>query len=98
MSESLAINWLQGLKNMPLKYREIEKRLLKTGYRIVRQKGSHVIFSNGKDTFPVPKHGSRDISPGVERRFPSYFKINDLRHCQVAKWVWLTINVIIGYL
>ena len=53
---------------MPLKYKEIEKRLLKTGYRIVRQKGSHVIFSNGKDTFPVPKHGSRDISPGVERR------------------------------
>ncbi|MEY8218175.1 MAG: type II toxin-antitoxin system HicA family toxin, partial [SAR324 cluster bacterium] len=28
------------------------------GFQVVRQKGSHVIFSNGRDTFPVPKHGS----------------------------------------
>lgn len=38
------------------------------GYAIVRQKGSHVIFSDGKNTFPVPNHGSKDISPGVERQ------------------------------
>ena len=38
------------------------------GYRVVRQKGSHVIFSDGKNTFPVPNHGSKDISPGVERQ------------------------------
>ena len=34
----------------------------------MRQKGSHVIFSNGKNTFPVPKHGSKDVSPGVEKQ------------------------------
>lgn len=38
------------------------------GYTIVRQKGSHVIFSDGKNTFPVPDHGSKDISPGVEKQ------------------------------
>lgn len=53
---------------MPFKYRGIEKRLMKMGYRVVRQKGSHVIFSDGKNTFPVPNHGSKDISPGVERQ------------------------------
>jgi len=53
---------------MPFKYREIEKRLMKMGYRVVRQKGSYVIFSDGKNTFPVPNHGSKDISPGVERQ------------------------------
>jgi predicted RNA binding protein YcfA (HicA-like mRNA interferase family) len=53
---------------MPFKYKEIEKRLLKMGYTIVRRKGSHVIFSDGKNTFPVPDHGSKDISPGVERQ------------------------------
>jgi mRNA interferase HicA len=53
---------------MPFKYKEIERRLLKMGYTIVRQKGSHVIFSDGKKTFPVPDHGSKDISPGVERQ------------------------------
>lgn len=38
------------------------------GYKVVRQKGSHVIYSNGKNTFPVPNHGSHGISPGVERQ------------------------------
>jgi predicted RNA binding protein YcfA (HicA-like mRNA interferase family) len=53
---------------MPFKYKEIERRLLKMGYSIVRQKGSHVIFSDGKNTFPVPDHGSKDISPGIEKQ------------------------------
>jgi predicted RNA binding protein YcfA (HicA-like mRNA interferase family) len=60
---------------MPFKYREIESKLIKIGYKIVRQKGSHVIFSNGKITFPVPNHGSKDISLGVERQI---LKILDL--------------------
>jgi len=41
---------------------------MKMGYGVVRQKGSHVIFSDGKNTFPVPNHGSKDISPGIERQ------------------------------
>jgi len=45
---------------MPFKYREIERRLLKIGYKVVRQKGSHVIFSDGRNTFPVPNHGAKD--------------------------------------
>lgn len=53
---------------MLFKYREIESKLTKMGYKIVRQKGSHVIFSNGKMTFPVPNHSSKDISLGVERQ------------------------------
>jgi len=53
---------------MPYKYKDIEKRLRKLGYKIVRQKGSHVLFSNGSSTFPVPNHTGRDISPGVERQ------------------------------
>ena len=61
---------------MPFKYREIEKRLLKMGYRVVRQKGSHVIFSDGKNTFPVPDHGSKDISPGVERQLLSILRMS----------------------
>jgi mRNA interferase HicA len=60
---------------MPFKYREIEKRLIKLGYKTVRQKGSHVIFSNGDNVFPVPNHGSKDISPGVEKQL---LKILDL--------------------
>jgi mRNA interferase HicA len=53
---------------MPYRFKEIEKRLKKLGYKVVRQKGSHVLFSNGKTVFPVPNHGSKDVSPGVERQ------------------------------
>jgi predicted RNA binding protein YcfA (HicA-like mRNA interferase family) len=53
----------------------LRKKLSKLGYRIVRQKGSHVIFSNGKNTFPIPNHGVKDISPGVEKHL---LKILDL--------------------
>lgn len=53
---------------MPFKYREIEKKLAKMRYSIVRQRGSHVIFSDGNNIFPVPNHGSKDISIGVEKQ------------------------------
>ncbi|MBS1256376.1 MAG: hypothetical protein MAG581_02198 [Deltaproteobacteria bacterium] len=61
---------------MPFKYKDINKRLLKLGYTIVRQKGSHVIYSDGKTTFPVPKHGSEDISIGVEKQILKILKLS----------------------
>ena len=66
---------------MPYKFREIEKRLRKLGYKVVRQKGSHVLFSNGTNVFPVPNHSGKDISPGVERQILKLLKItkNDFR-------------------
>jgi predicted RNA binding protein YcfA (HicA-like mRNA interferase family) len=67
---------------MPFKYREFERKLIKMGYKVVRQKGSHVIFSDGKNTFPVPNHGSKDISPGVERQL---LKILDLSISEFRK-------------
>jgi len=53
---------------MPYSYKEIEKRLFLLWYIIVRQKWSHVIFTNWKIAFPVPKHGWVDISPWVESK------------------------------
>ncbi|MDD3793724.1 MAG: type II toxin-antitoxin system HicA family toxin [Candidatus Gracilibacteria bacterium] len=53
---------------MPYSYKEIEKKLLKLGYKIVRQNGSHVIFCKGDMLFPVPKHSGKDISIGIENK------------------------------
>ncbi|HRX64236.1 MAG TPA: type II toxin-antitoxin system HicA family toxin [Candidatus Absconditabacterales bacterium] len=61
---------------MPYKFRDIQKRLQKLGFDIVRQKGSHVIFSNGKTIFPVPNHGGKDISPGVEKKILDFVNLN----------------------
>jgi predicted RNA binding protein YcfA (HicA-like mRNA interferase family) len=62
---------------MPYKFRDIEKRLKRIGFSIVRQgKGSHVIFSNGLITFPVPNHKGQDISKGVEGKILSILKLS----------------------
>jgi predicted RNA binding protein YcfA (HicA-like mRNA interferase family) len=53
---------------MPYSYKDIKKRLYVLWYKVVRQNGSHVIFSNGVKVFPVPKHWGRDISPWVENK------------------------------
>jgi len=53
---------------MPYKYKEIEKRLLKLWFKIVRQKWSHVLFTKWWLTFPVPNHWWKDISNWVENK------------------------------
>ena len=53
---------------MPYNYSDIEKRLLKLWFKNVRQNWSHVIFSDWKTSFPVPKHGNKDISIWVENK------------------------------
>jgi predicted RNA binding protein YcfA (HicA-like mRNA interferase family) len=53
---------------MPYNFKEINKRLLKLWYKIVRQNWSHVIFSNWIKTIPVPNHPWKDISPWVENK------------------------------
>lgn len=62
---------------MPYKFCDIEQRLKRLGFSIVRQgKGSHVIFSDGTHTFPVPKHKGQDISKGVENKILSILNIS----------------------
>ena len=53
---------------MPYKFRDIEKKLKKLWFVIVRQKWSHVLFSNWNKIFPIPNHGWKDISPWVEKK------------------------------
>lgn len=53
---------------MPYKFRDFEKKLKKLWYIVVRQKWSHVLFSDWKNTFPVPNHAWKDISPWVESK------------------------------
>jgi predicted RNA binding protein YcfA (HicA-like mRNA interferase family) len=54
---------------MPYSYQDFSRRLKKLGFEVVPEgKGSHVIFSDGKTSFPLPKHGGKDISKGVEKK------------------------------
>ncbi len=62
--------------HMPYNFRDIEKRLNKLWFVVVRQKWSHVLFSNWKKIFPVPNHGWKDISPWVEKKIISLLDIS----------------------
>jgi len=44
------------------------KILEKTGFKVIRQKGSHVIMINDKGTrIVIPVHPEKDVKPGLIR-------------------------------
>jgi len=46
-----------------LSWREVVKVLVKAGFRVVRQKGSHLILAKNEYVVPIPKH--REIKRGL---------------------------------
>jgi predicted RNA binding protein YcfA (HicA-like mRNA interferase family) len=52
------------LSKLPLlSWRKVVKALAKSGFRIVRQKGSHLILARDEIVVPVPKH--KEIKRGL---------------------------------
>jgi predicted RNA binding protein YcfA (HicA-like mRNA interferase family) len=55
-------------KIRPLPGQKIIKVLEKTGFKIIRQKGSHVIMMNEKGVrVVIPLHPVKDVKPGLIR-------------------------------
>ena len=52
---------------LTIKPRELIKFLEVNGYRFVRTKGSHYIYSNGVYSIPVSIHGGKDFNEGFIR-------------------------------
>lgn len=46
-----------------LSWREVVKVLVKAGFRVVRQKGSHMILVKDECVVPIPKH--KEIKRGL---------------------------------
>ncbi|MBN1245741.1 type II toxin-antitoxin system HicA family toxin [Candidatus Bathyarchaeota archaeon] len=46
-----------------LSWRKVVKALIKAGFQVVRQKGSHLILTKNENIIPVPKH--REIKRGL---------------------------------
>lgn len=49
-----------------MKYNELHRLVLRNGWLVRRQRGSHVIYEKEGRTYPVPDHGSKEISKPVE--------------------------------
>ena len=55
-------------KIRPLSSQRLIKILEKIGFKIIRQKGSHVIMINDRDTrIVIPVHPGKDVKPGLIR-------------------------------
>jgi len=55
-------------KISPLNPTKLTKILQKAGFKIIRQKGSHVIMiDNRKTRIVIPVHPGKDVKPGLIR-------------------------------
>ncbi len=50
---------------MPLSGREMLKRYLDAGWKVLRQKGSHVVLGKDAERETIPMH--RELKKGLER-------------------------------
>jgi predicted RNA binding protein YcfA (HicA-like mRNA interferase family) len=52
----------------PISPNKLIKTLEKEGFKVIRQKGSHVIMiNNKKNRIVIPVHPGKDIKPGLTR-------------------------------
>ena len=52
-----------------LKYKNFEKALIRLNFKIVRQKGSHVLFKNNEGKIIViPHHKGKNIKEGLAHK------------------------------
>jgi len=70
----------------PLNPRKLIKILEKTGFKVVRQKGSHVIMMNDiKTRVVIPVHPGKDVKPGLVRAIISEAGINREKFFKLLK-------------
>jgi mRNA interferase HicA len=48
-----------------MKYAEVHKRIRKAGWKYVKAEGSHYLYEKDGRVYPVPFHGSKEMSEGV---------------------------------
>ncbi|MDR1718443.1 MAG: type II toxin-antitoxin system HicA family toxin [Prevotella sp.] len=51
-----------------MKSSELNKLILKNGWKILRQSGSHVIYEKEGKTYPATFHGSKEVGKGLEMK------------------------------
>ena len=51
-----------------MKSSELNKLILKNGWKVVRQHGSHVIYEKNGIHYPATFHGSQEVGKGLEMK------------------------------
>ncbi len=51
-----------------MKSSELNKLILRNGWKALRQSGSHIIYEKDGLHYPVPFHGSKEVGKGLEMK------------------------------
>ena len=51
-----------------MKSSELNKLILKNGWKAIRQKGSHVIYEKNGVTYTATFHGSKEVGTGLAEK------------------------------
>lgn len=51
-----------------MKSSELNKLILRNGWRILRQRGSHVTYERGGIQYTATFHGSKEVPTGLEKK------------------------------
>jgi mRNA interferase HicA len=51
-----------------MKSSELNKLILRNGWKVVRQSGSHIIYEKNGTHYPVTFHGSKEVGKGLENK------------------------------
>jgi len=51
-----------------MKSSELNRLILKNGWKVVRQSGSHIIYKKNGVHYAVTFHGSKEVGSGLEKK------------------------------
>jgi predicted RNA binding protein YcfA (HicA-like mRNA interferase family) len=51
-----------------MKSSELNRLILKNGWKILRQTGSHVVYEKNGITYPATFHGGKEVGKGLEMK------------------------------
>ena len=73
-------------KISPIDSNRLIKILQRQGFKVIRQKGSHVILINGEKTrIVIPMHPGKDLKPGLTRAILREAGINREKFLKLLK-------------
>lgn len=55
-----------------MKYSELHRMVIKSGWIHIRTKGSHYIYEKNGKTYPVPYHGAKEVGKGLEKKIKKH--------------------------
>jgi mRNA interferase HicA len=58
-----------------MKCKEFHKIVCRQGWKVIRQRGSHVIYEKDGVTVAVPDHGSKEMPEGLRQKLIKEMKL-----------------------